>query len=204
MLTSDRGTSIVIDPYYKGVGYDIPKMSCDGVITSHHHFDHDDLTNVEGKYTCFDKAGKFTVGDITFTLTQSFHDECKGAMRGKNLISKIVVDGVTVCHMGDLGEYYSEETLKKIAPCDVLLIPVGGTYTIDGKEAKKYIDGVKPSIAIPMHFAAEGCRIDISGVAPFLKECKQYEIEKVGSQIQVDCQGSDNKTKIILMEREKQ
>ena len=125
--------------------------------------------------------------------------------RGENIIFKFHMDGLDICHLGDLGEDCSPDLIEMILPVNVLLIPVGGNYTIDAKMAKEYVDRIMPDIVIPMHYRAKGCKLDIDKVDDFLDEFngENVEIVEAGSEIEISRHdlGKDTTT-IIVMETE--
>lgn len=200
-LTESAGLSVVCDPYPDEVGYKMPLVKADAVTVSHHHFDHDCTDKVLNNPVVIDRAGSCNFHGVQIDAINSFHDDVHGKKRGENLIVKFVMDGITVCHLGDLGEPCSEELTDKISPVNVLLIPVGGNYTIDAKTAKEYVEKIKPQIVIPMHYRAEGCKIDIAKIDEFLKlfdddciyndDCLNLSIKDLDTA----------KTKIIVLRR---
>ena len=201
-LESSCGTVIVCDPYEPSVGFAMPEISAHAVTLSHHHFDHCYAEGVSGKPDVIDRAGEYAVRDIKIRGIDSFHDEFGGARRGGNVIFKYETDGLTVCHLGDLGEDITPALTDKIGAVNVLLIPVGGTYTIDAATAKKYVDAIAPDAVIPMHYRTPESKIDIAKIDGFLALCKGVEIDNVGSEI---CLSTHDicgfKGKIIVMER---
>lgn len=167
-ITAKNGVSILTDPYTK-VGYELPKgLTATAVTTSHAHFDHNYLSAVDCEVVVKD-TGVCFVKDVKITGIHSWHDEKNGALRGDNVIFKFEADGISVCHLGDLGESVSPDLLKKIGEVDVLLIPVGGTYTIDAEQAKEYITQIAPKVVIPMHFKPLDGKLDISPLSAFVK-----------------------------------
>lgn len=168
LLVSGGGTSVVTDPY-GDIGLRFPHVKADGVTVSHNHFDHCNISAVDGDPKVFDKAGNFSLGDIRLTSIERYHDNSCGSQRGNNLIFSFEIDGIRVCHMGDLGEQCTESVCSKLSPVDVLLIPIGGNYTIDAQEAKKYVEALKPKIVIPMHYFVEGLTVNIASPDAFLQ-----------------------------------
>lgn len=167
-ITSENGISVVTDPY-TGVGYELPKnLSADIVTVSHGHFDHNYVEGVQGYKTLLNQTGKYLVNGIEFEGILTYHDEQEGKLRGKNIVFKMTIDGKTVCHLGDLGEACSTETVEKIGKVDILLLPIGGTYTIDAKQAFEYVAKIKPKIVIPMHYKPLDGQLDITDAKPFL------------------------------------
>ncbi len=138
------GFRVLIDPY-KGVpGLTDISMEADAVYCSHGHFDHAYTENVT-------LSGK-TESPFVLKEISAFHDEEQGAKRGENMIRSFTAEGITVVHLGDLGHSLSREQVDAIGKCDVLLLPVGGTYTVDPLGARAVVDAVGPRIAIPMHY----------------------------------------------------
>lgn len=196
LLTSDDKTRILCDPY-GDIGYPLPAVDCDAVTVSHAHYDHANLGGVPCQSVLPPQGGK--VGGITVRAEPSFHDEAGGAKRGGNIIYFFEADGVCVAHLGDLGEPVGEKRLASLRGADVLLIPVGGNYTIDAKTAAAYVDALRPAYVIPMHYKTAKLKIDIEGVEPFLRSVSCYPIRRVGSEFRPD--RTHGGTQIIVMER---
>ena len=158
-FTMGNEVKVVTDPYTK-VGYElVAGLTADVVTVSHSHFDHNYTQAVDCKLVLTD-AGAQSIQGIEFLGVNSYHDSKRGALRGKNVIFKMKLDGITVCHMGDIGEECTKEMVEKIGKIDVLLIPVGGTYTVDALGAKKYADALQPKVIIPMHYKPEDGALD--------------------------------------------
>ncbi len=175
LLSSDGGYTIVTDPYSPDVGFSMPKVKADLVTISHHHYDHDFAKAVKGAVVTDQGIyGKF--GDFYVSSFEVSHDEVGGAKRGRCTVYTFSGDGVTLTHMADIGEPLSDDILEKIGHPDILILPVGGTYTVDAVEAKRYADAVKPHVIIPMHYKTSDSALDISGVDKFLS---LYPKEKV-------------------------
>lgn len=165
------GFAMIIDPYQAGSvpGYAPLKENANQVISSHKHGDHFGLNEVKLAVTRADTP--FMVSFI-----ETFHDDKKGALRGFNNVIIVDVDGLRLVHMGDIGCELSDEDIEKIKDCDVLMIPVGGFYTIDAKQAKEYVDKIGPKITIPMHYKGKGFGYDeIGTVDKFTKLLDEYE-----------------------------
>lgn len=141
------------------------------------------------------------------TAVKSYHDEEEGAKRGENLIFKFRMDGLEVCHLGDIGEECSSALIEAILPVHVLLIPVGGKYTIDAEQAKEYVDRLMPSIVIPMHYKEKGLDMDLAKVDEFIdlfdSDADEEEVEMIeGDEVELFRDDiSEETTKIIVMER---
>jgi len=168
LLTSSNGTRILTDPFDEQVGYPLPNVDADIVTTSHDHFDHGNAAIVNGYSEHIKDSGAFKYHDIEIRGVATFHDEKGGALRGKNVVFIFTIDGINVCHLGDLGHSLSEQQIKEIGQIDVLLVPVGGVFTIDSNMAIKVINSLAPKISIPMHYKTEYLSFELDGVESFL------------------------------------
>ena len=206
-ITDSAGLTVVTDPF-GDVGFLMPRVRADAVTVSHAHFDHCNVQAVEGSPVVFDKSGSCDWKGISIRAIETAHDDCGGKKRGKNLVFRLCMDGITVCHLGDLGEDCTESLVKSLLPVDVLLIPVGGTYTITAEKAKEYVDAIKPKIVIPMHYQTEGLNLAIGGVEAFTKqfaESPDRALFYVGSDIELNQKDiKESGKEIIVMERVKE
>ncbi len=159
-LTSG-GKTIVIDPFNDDIGHPKPKVSPDAVVISHEHFDHNNVGLVGGHpkvIRCLGHEGKTwasideRVGPVHITGLGCYHDTEEGGARGLNTILLFEVEGLRVVHLGDLGHLLTDEQARAIGKVDVLMIPVGGHFTIGPAEAGKVMAQLKPRVVIPMHF----------------------------------------------------
>ncbi len=162
---------MVIDPYNpEKTGYKLPKLEADVVLCSHQHGDHNFVEGVDGTHYDITTAGEYEVKDVYIEGIPTFHDDKKGADRGQNIMYQITMDGLNLLHVGDLGHELSQETLEKLVEIDVLMIPVGGTSTIDAKTATKVISSIEPGIVIPMHYQTKG----LTGLSEELDPAKKF------------------------------
>ncbi|OGO05418.1 MAG: lactamase [Chloroflexi bacterium RBG_13_54_9] len=165
-----KEVTIVTDPYDRSLGYSIGKIAANIVTVSHHHPDHDCVAAVGGKPKIVEGPGEYEISDVIITGISSFHDDQRGAIRGKNTAYLIELDEVTVCHLGDLGHVPSSEQVEEMSDVDVLLTPVGGVSTINAATAAETVSLVQPKIVIPMHFKTEVVRRELEPLDRFLKE----------------------------------
>ena len=169
LITADSGVRIITDPYESNdkLRYGNINESADIATVSHDHFDHGNVAAVKGNPSVV--KGDAEVKGLKFKGLATFHDAAGGKERGKNTIICFEVDGVRVCHFGDLGHELTAEQAAEIGPVDVLLLPVGGFYTIDAVVASRVAEQLKPRVVIPMHFRNNRCDFPIAGVEEFLR-----------------------------------
>ncbi len=149
--------SVVLDPYSaEGLGKALPKIEADIVTISHQHGDHNAATAVDGNPLIIDLPGEYEKNSIRVTGFETFHDKNRGADRGKNTMYKIEAEDISILHCGDLGHVLSAEMVELIDGVDILMVPVGGFFTIDAEEARHTVEKIEPSIVIPMHYRTEG------------------------------------------------
>lgn len=165
-----KETSIVTDPYDEVmVGLKLPKVEADVVTVSHHHKDHDNTQKIKGDFLCFDTPGEYETKNAEIIGIDSYHDKSQGSERGKNTIFVFLLENVRICHLGDLGCSLSSEQLEIINGVDVLMVPVGGVFTIDSKEAAKVVSEIAPKLVIPMHYQTPKMK-DLEPLENFLNE----------------------------------
>ena len=156
LLTAESGFRIVTDPYDASTGYPVQKVEADGVLVSHHHHDHDAVENVAGHPQIIDYAGLHTFApgrQVTGILAD--HDGEGGVQRGKTLLFLLETEDLRIAHLGDLGCLLDADQLDALGRVDVLMIPVGGFFTIDPAAAMEVIEQIDPRIIIPMHYKTE-------------------------------------------------
>jgi L-ascorbate metabolism protein UlaG (beta-lactamase superfamily) len=172
VITSDEGTKILTDPYQVGlfgVNYDKIDEAADVVVVTHDHPDHNNVKDVRGSPQVIRGAGKHLAKGIEFKGVASFHDDSGGSQRGPNNIFCFTVNGVRVCHLGDLGHILSDQQLAEIGEVDVLLTPMAGNFTLDAAGATKVMEQIKPRVVIPMHYQTDKCpTFPVTDVEPFL------------------------------------
>ncbi|MBI2909864.1 MAG: MBL fold metallo-hydrolase [Chloroflexi bacterium] len=172
LITSDSGTRIITDPYTPSPGrlnYTDLNESADIVISSHEHGDHNNAAAIKGNPQVLKGAGAKEAKGIQFKGTATFHDDTDGTQRGPNTVFCFIIDGIRLCHLGDLGHKLSAGQLKEVGPVDIVLSPVAGTYTVDAATATDILGKMTPKVVIPMHFRNEKCLYPITPVDDFLK-----------------------------------
>ena len=173
-LLEQDGFLALVDPYRGVEGYGDLHARAHAVYCSHGHDDH---SYTGGVTLLGGKANPFTVREI-----ESFHDDRGGALRGANKIRCFTAGGVTVVHLGDLGHLLSPEQVDEIGPCDVLLLPVGGVYTVDAPAAKAVAEQIAPRCIVPMHYRHAPYGLSaVDGVERFAALYGKEEVEWAGS-----------------------
>lgn len=157
--------SITLDPF-SNIGLKEFKTKSDYVFCSHNHYDHSNLLLVPN--------AKLVSSD-SFTVIKTYHDEKNGTLRGENNVLLFNLDGFKIAFLGDLGEYNNQTLISRLKGVDLLLIPVGGTYTIDYKGAFEYISKIQPKAVIPMHYHIKNSTVDIDEPFKFLNLFKTYK-----------------------------
>lgn len=169
-LTLDNGKVLVTDPYDDSVGYPPLRVQCDAALSSHGHHDHNYFEALEGNPEIVNTPGVHEICGATVTGVPSFHDDAGGSKRGQNLIFVIEADGLRIAHLGDLGHLPdTEEQKKALTGLDMMLIPIGGFFTIDTQAAVKIIETFKPRCAVAMHFANDYCHFPVSDESEFVR-----------------------------------
>jgi len=192
--------SIVTDPFSKEIGLRFPKTKADIVLVSHGHYDHNNVKAVEGDFFLIDGPGEYEVKGVFVQGIASWHDNSKGKERGENTIYVIETEGLRVCHLGDLGQSeLTSEQLEAIGAIDILMVPVGGVYTISAKEAVKIISQIEPKITIPMHYLIPKLKLKIKGVDDFLKTLGLKKIEPLPKLAVKKKDLSPDEAKIVLL-----
>ena len=190
LITSEKGFRVITDPYgaMGGLFYGPIKEPADVVIITHDHLDHNNAGVVAGAEVVKGPGTKKAKG-IEFLGVPTHHDEKGGRERGEVTIFCFTLDGLRLCHLGDLGRSLSDAEAKQIGKVDILFIPVGGFYTIDARGADGVVDQLGPGVVIPMHYKTPRLAWSIAGVEPFLqgkprvRQVKGSEVELRADQL---------------------
>jgi len=193
---------IAIDPYEKSIGLRLPKTEADVLLITHEHHDHNNIKAVSGNPFLVEGPGEYDIKNIFIHGIPSFHDENQGKERGENTIYVIESEGLKICHMGDFGQKeLTDEQLEKIGDVDILMIPVGGTYTISAQEALKIVSQLEPHITIPMHYSLPNLKIKLDPVSKFLKAFGLKSLKPIKKLSIKKRDISPDEAKIIVMEK---
>lgn len=168
-LKGSRAT-VVTDPFSPDIGYSLGKVTANVITVSHQHPGHSNVSAIGGEPKAITGPGEYEISGVLIIGMPSFHDEDKGAKRGKNTIYIMEIDEITICHLGDLGHVLSTGQVEEIDNIDVLLLPVGGVSTIDAPRAAELVRQLEPRVVIPMHYKTEALKRQLAPVDRFLKE----------------------------------
>ena len=177
--SKDNSAEVVIDPY-SDIGLKLPRLSADIVMVTHDHPDHNNIGAVAGSPFVIQGPGEYEIKEVFIRGIPSFHDDKEGKERGSNTIYIFESENMKFCHLGDLGQsQLSDEQMEKIDSVDVLMIPIGGVYTISANAAQKIISQIEPKIVIPMHYKIPGLKVELDELSKFLKIMGKNAIEPV-------------------------
>lgn len=196
-ITLSSGVSVVTDPFDQTVGYSLPETDADIVTSSHSHFDHNYFKAIRGNFKIVNTPGEHDVNGVNIKGISTFHDDEHGAKRGKNIVFVIDADNIKVCHAGDLGHILTDDMVKEIGDIDVLMIPVGGYYTIDDRQAVKVIEQLKPKLTIAMHYRTTNVNLPIETVDNFLKMTGGQKIQS--NEIEIKKDDLEGKSEVIAL-----
>ncbi len=201
LIETESGVRIVTDPYDAGCGYPIRPLEADVALVSHHHHDHDAVENLSGQPTVIDQAGSYTPQpDVRVTAIRGFHDDVQGAKRGETLLFAIEAEGLRVVHLGDLGCGLTPEQEQSLGRPDVLMIPVGGFFTIDGRQAREVAERLGARVILPMHYKTEYNKDwPISGPEDFLSFFSKQEICRDGEALRITAEDLSCHPRVILL-----
>ncbi len=171
---------IITDPFdSKKYGLKLPRLNADIVTSSHDHDDHNNINAVSGNPFIINTPGEFETKDIFIWGIHSWHDAHEGAERGDNIIYIFQIDGIKIAHLGDLGTNLTDEQFENLEGVDILMIPVGGVYTINAQKAAEVVNRVEPRIVIPMHYKIPGLKLKLDSVDKF---CDEMGIKQNGAE----------------------
>jgi len=199
LITAGDGTRIITDPYEtsESLRYGEITEAADIVTVSHEHGDHNNVGAVKGNPQVV--KGDAEAKGIKIRAVATAHDDKSGGERGPNTIFCFEIDGIRVCHAGDLGHLLSAKQVAAIGPVDVLMVPVGGFFTIDASAATKVCQQLNPKVIIPMHFKTEKLAFPIQDAEGFL-EGKDNVTRAAGSEIELTKDTLPASPQIILLQ----
>ena len=168
---------IITDPYPPELGYTLGKQTANIVTVSHQHLGHSHVQGVGGEYRVVHGPGEYEISGVLIIGIATYHDTQRGQVRGKNTVYVMEIDGISVCHLGDLGHVLTSEQVEEIGDVDVLLLPVGGTSTINAAIAAEVIRQLESKVVIPMHYRTPAIKRELDSVDVFLQEMGMGQVE---------------------------
>ncbi|TKJ30864.1 MAG: hypothetical protein CEE40_03210 [Chloroflexi bacterium B3_Chlor] len=197
-LRSRKGI-VITDPYGEGIGYDLPRLRADIVTISHDQPDHANVKAIKGKPKIINGPGEYEIKGIFVIGIPTFRDFRKGEPGEHNIVYVFDVDGVTVCHLGDLRRVPTQAQVEELSDVDVLLIPVGADTTIGAAKASEVISLLEPKIVIPMHYRTKALKgLKLEPVDPFLKEMGTKDLDAEDT-LKLTKGGLPSETQVVIM-----
>lgn len=205
-----NGGTVITDPYDPSVvGLPFAKTAAEIVTVSHQHPDHNFIEKVTGtekrpEPLIFDAPGEYEANEVSVMGIPTYHDEKKGEERGRNLIFVFHIENVLIAHLGDLGHELTKEQLDEIGPIDVLLVPVGGKFTMSVETAIKVINDIGPSIVIPMHYKVEGMKSQFDELSTVKQFIDKAGFEKVREEdkLKVTKDSLPEDTEVVILKHD--
>lgn len=200
-----KNATVVTDPFSPAmVGFKFPKTEADIVIVSHQHEDHNFIAGMAGSPFEISVPGEFEVKGASFFCFPSYHDEKSKTGKSNNMISLIEMDGLKICHLGDLKILPTAKVMEEIINVEVLMVPVGGVVTFGPKEAMEAINQIDPLIVVPMHYKTPGINEEIFGdlstVENFLSQSGIEKVERL-EKLSISIDKLPTERKIVILER---
>ena len=201
------GLKILSDPYEAGsydgaVGYKPIEEEVDVVFKTHDHADHGDVKSLPGQPKVVDGIGMHETEGLIFNGVATYHDNSQGSERGRNTVFVFEVDGMKVCHLGDLGHILAEDQVAKIGVVDILFVPVGGYFTIDHNEAWQVVQLLRPKVVVPIHYKTDVLGFPLETVDVFLKGKDGVEFTE-GSSFELFSETLPEEMKIMVVKEHK-
>jgi len=183
---SDK-VAVVIDPHDgKSLGIKTPSVRADILLISHDHFDHNCSRIVKGDFVTMREPGKKELKGVKVLGLPAYHDDAEGTKRGKVTLFRFDIGGIRFCHCGDLGQDLGDQQVQALGKVDVLFVPVGGVFTLDGAGAQRLVDRLQPKVVVPMHFRIGGLSLSIQTVDGFLAGIPENSVRRVGNEVELE------------------
>ncbi|HEY5641205.1 MAG TPA: MBL fold metallo-hydrolase [Dehalococcoidia bacterium] len=194
-----REATVITDPCPPSTGYATGKPTADIITLSHAHDDHTYVKAVAGKPTVIDSAGEYEISGAFLTAIPTYHDEERGGERGQNLVFVIEMEGIKICHLGDLGHAPTADQAEDMTGADVLMIPVGGDSTIDGAKAAEIVPMLDARIIIPMHYKTPVAKGKLEPADRFLKELQATAVQ-TQPKLSISYNTVPSDTQVVLLD----
>ncbi|MEB3805908.1 MAG: MBL fold metallo-hydrolase [Desulfurococcales archaeon] len=195
-----EGYTIALDPH-DGGSLNLPetRVAADAVLVTHNHYDHNAVEMVTTKRVVKWRRGEFELGPLLVRGLPSYHDKSRGQLRGDNTIYIVDASGLKLAHLGDIGHLPGEDLLEKLRGMHIIMIPVGGVYTIDAHEAWELIQLVEPPLVIPMHFWTPYSTLPLDPLDRFLSISKARRLRLENRLLKITRDELPEKTTVVVM-----
>ncbi|MCL1979285.1 MAG: MBL fold metallo-hydrolase [Methanomassiliicoccaceae archaeon] len=179
--------SIIVDPHDgKSIGIKPPISNAGIVLITHDHFDHNARRVIKNDHAALTaEIGKHCIKGVEIEGFPSFHDDAGGSFRGTNTIYKFTMDGITICHCGDIGDIPSEEVMKALKNVDIIFVPVGEVFTLLIPKVMEFLRMIQPKIVVPMHYRVGGITIPLKTLDDFLENVPSESVVYVGNEVEL-------------------
>lgn len=203
IITNEAGVRIMTDPPDEATGYKITPAEVDVVTSSHDHHDHANLALALGEPVKITEPGEYRVNDVKIKGVLTYHDDAMGKKRGRNIVFIFETDGIRLVHAGDIGAMPSPEALEAIGRADVLLVPIGGVYTVDAVGAREFANALHPKVVIPMHYKTRALSFELDDIKPFINSVTNCAIHRLRQSDCVLTRESLGSDRVITLEYDK-
>lgn len=163
-----KEATVVTDPVAPATGFPLIRQPADVVTLSHADFAAG-LSGVKGEFKLIDGPGEYEVSDVFVTGIRTFRDDAKGARAGHNTAYLLEIEGMTFCHLGDLGHALDAEQAEALPNVDVLMIAAGGS-PLDQAKTAELVATIEPKLLVPMQFRIGTGDADREDLEGFLKQ----------------------------------
>ena len=191
----------MIDPFDKKIGLRPPGGKADVVVVTHDHHDHNNVSALSGDPLVISGPGEYDIKGVFIKGLSGYHDAKEGKERGRVTMYVFEMEDLKICHLGDFGQSeLTQEQIEQIGDIDILMVPVGGVYTIDAEGAQKIVNQIEPAITIPMHYHVPGLSVKLEKVEEFLKAMGVKNSETLPRLTLKKKDINPEETKIVVME----
>ena len=200
-LIKGKEVTVVTDPFDpKKVGFKFPEVEADIITVSHDHEDHNFVEGIGGEPFVISGPGEYEVKGVRVFGVPAFHDEKKGAERGKTILYLIEMDDLSLVHLGDLGHKLEHNQVEELNSVDILMVPVGGKFTINAETAAEVVAQLEPYIVLPMHFKSPGRNEVLDPVEKFLEQMGEENVRRE-KKLKVTKSSLPEDTEVVVLER---
>ncbi len=189
----------MMDPVPRSKGFRYSKQRAEIVTLSHDHPGHTATEMVSSEFRLVHGPGEYEINDVFITGTRTYHDEERGAIHGRNTVYVVEVEGISICHLGDLGHELTDDQAEAISSVDVLLVPVGGGAVLNAVRAAAIVNEIEPGIVIPIQYRTEFGDQELDSVDRFLHEMGASDVNPLDKLVVRRSTGDDPGTSVVVL-----